>query len=172
MGQDVIYGWPVYNVFDEVEKFDGVFSPGFFYVKTSNFFPFRGNGFYDADLVDYGIESGIVTKDDISLQYKSSYSLEPKHFEKFVLSVFEKFQEPKKTLNSLFGLFGHDYSNSDTQYFTTECKYAMMALAQNKDFSVKYVYHEEFHNETIEPINFNESDKKPLCYHFLQYEKK
>jgi hypothetical protein len=48
----------------------------------------------------------------------------------------------------------------------------MMALAQNKDFNVKYVYHEEFHNETMEPINFNESsiydfvtDKKPLCYH-------
>ena len=48
----------------------------------------------------------------------------------------------------------------------------MMALAQNKDFNVKYVYHEELHNETMEPINFNESsiydfvtDKKPLCYH-------
>jgi len=172
MGQDVKYGWPIYNVFDEVEKFDGVFSAGFFYVKTSNFFPFRGNGFYDADLVDYGVESGIITKDDIVLQYKSSNTLEPKHFEKFVLSVFEKFQEPKKALNALMGLFGHDFSNSNTHYFTTECKYAMMALAQNKDFNVKYVYHEEFHNETLEPINFNESsiyefvtDKKPLCYH-------
>jgi hypothetical protein len=103
---------------------------------------------------------------------KSSYSLEPKHFEKFVLSVFEKFHEPKKALNALFGLFGHDFSNSNSHYFTTECKYAMMALSQNPDFNVKYVYHEEFHNETLEPINFNESsihefvtDKKPLCYH-------
>ena len=52
MGQDIKYGWPIYNVFDEVEKFDGVFSAGFFYVKTSNFFPFRGNGFYDADLFE------------------------------------------------------------------------------------------------------------------------
>ncbi len=43
--QDVKYGWPIYNVFDEVEKFDGVISAGFYYVKTSNFFPFRGNGF-------------------------------------------------------------------------------------------------------------------------------
>jgi hypothetical protein len=104
------------------------FLPGFFYVKTSNFFPFRGNWFYDADLVDYGVESGIITKDDILLQYKSSYSLEPKHFEKFVLSVFEKFQEPKKALNSLFGLFGHDFSNSNSHYFTTECKYAMLGV--------------------------------------------
>jgi len=72
----------------------------------------------------------------------------------------------------MIGLFGHDFSNSNTHYFTTECKYAMMALAQNPDFTVKYVYHEEFHNETLEPININESsiyefvtDKKPLCYH-------
>jgi hypothetical protein len=29
----------------------------------------------------------------------------------------------------------------------------MMALAQNKDFNAKYVYHEEFHNENLNPIN-------------------
>ena len=131
-----------YNVFDEVEKFDGVISTGFFYVKTSNFFPFRGNGFYDADLVDYGIESGIITKDNITLQYKSQQFLEPTHFAKFVLSVFEKFQDPKLAINAMIGLFGHDLSNSNTHYFTTESKYAMMALAQNPEFTVKYVYHE------------------------------
>ena len=72
----------------------------------------------------------------------------------------------------MIGLFGHDFSNSNTHYFTTECKYAMMALAQNPEFTVKYVYHEEFYNESMEPININESsiyefvtDKKPLCYH-------
>jgi hypothetical protein len=170
MGQGLKYGWPIYNVFDEVVKFDGKLAPGFFYVETSNFFPFRGNGFYDADLVDYGIESGIITKDNITLQYKSQQFLEPKHFEKFVLSVFEKFKNPKLAINAMIGLFGHDFSNSNTHYFTTEYKYAMMALAQNPEFTVKYVYHEEFHNETLEPININESsiyefvtDKSPLC---------
>jgi hypothetical protein len=64
MGQDVKFGWPIYNVFDEVEKFDGVISTGFLNVKTDNFFPFRGNGFCDADLVYYGVESGIITHDD------------------------------------------------------------------------------------------------------------
>jgi hypothetical protein len=173
MGQGLKYGWPIYDVFDEVVKFDGKLTPGFFYVETSNFFPFRGNGFYDAYLVDYGIESGIITNDNITLQYKSRQFLEPTHFAKFVLSVFEKFQDPKLAINAMIGLFGHDFSNSNTHYFTTECKYAIMALAQNPEFTVKYVYHEEFHeNETLEPINFNESsihefvtDKKPLCYH-------
>jgi hypothetical protein len=57
-----------------------------------------------------------MTIDEILLQCKSSYSLEPKHFEKFVLSVFEKFQEPTKALNALFELFGHDFSNSNSHY--------------------------------------------------------
>ena len=60
------------DVFDEVVKFDGKLAPGFFYVETSNFFPFRGNGFYDADLVDYGIESGIITKDNITVRMHRS----------------------------------------------------------------------------------------------------
>ncbi len=70
MGQGYKYGWPVCNGFDEVVQFDGKLAPGFFYVESSNFFPFRGNGFYDADLVDYGIEVGFITKDNISLQNK------------------------------------------------------------------------------------------------------
>ena len=133
MGQGLKYGWPIYNVFDEVVKFDGKLAPCYFYVETSNFRPFRGNGFYDADLVDYGIESGIITKDNITLQYKSQQFLELKHFEKFVLSVFEKFKDPKLAINTMIGLFRHDFSNSDTHYFTTECKYAIMALAQNQN---------------------------------------
>ena len=44
-----------------------------------------------ADLVDYGLESGIITKRNILKHYKPSTVLEPKHFEKFVLSVFDKF---------------------------------------------------------------------------------
>ena len=32
-----------------------------------------------------------------------------------------------------------------------------MALAKNTEFTVKYVYHEEFHDETLEPININQS---------------
>ncbi len=81
------------------------------------------------------------------------------------------------------GFFGHDFSNSNSDYFTT--KYAMMALVQNKDFNVKYVYHEEFHNEIMKPImiNINESSiydfvtdhnfrPKAVMLSCIQYEKK
>jgi hypothetical protein len=114
MGQGLKYGWHIYNVFDEVVKFDGKLAPGHFYVETSNFFPFRGNGFYDADLIDYGIESGIITNDNITIQYKSQQILELTYLAKFVLHVFQKFQNPKLAINAMIGLFGHDFSYSNT----------------------------------------------------------
>ena len=52
-----------------------------------------------------------------------------------------------------------------------------MALAQSPDFTVKYVYHEEFHDETLEPVDIHESsiyefvtDKKQLFLSCIQYE--
>jgi hypothetical protein len=55
-----------------------------------------------------------------------------KKIENFVLSVFEMFQEGIKCVNGFIW-----FSNSNSHYYTTECKYDMMALAQNKDFNVK-----------------------------------
>ncbi len=40
MGEGILFGWPIYNVFDEVERSDGVISTGFFHVKTSYSFLF------------------------------------------------------------------------------------------------------------------------------------
>jgi hypothetical protein len=112
MGQDAKYGWPVYNVFDAVidlyyvyyvyeinsngereaiayEKFFyGKIEAGYYHIETSNFFPFRGNGFYGADLVDYGVKSGIITKRNILKHYKPSTVLEPKYFEKVCTFCF------------------------------------------------------------------------------------
>ena len=172
MGQNVKYGWPIYNIFDEVMTFDGKIEAGFYYIETSNFFPFRGNGFYDADLIDYALKQGIITINDIKKQYKPSNVLKPDHFEPFVNEVFRIFKEPKKALNALFGLFGHDHSNSNSHYFTNVCKYAMMALSQNPDLNVKYIYHDEFNNNTNEPLNIDNmkvfdflTEDKPIAYH-------
>jgi hypothetical protein len=43
----------LYSVFDEVKPFDGEIEAGFYYVETDNFFPFKGAGWYDADLFNY-----------------------------------------------------------------------------------------------------------------------
>jgi hypothetical protein len=51
MGEGLSFGWPVYSVFDEVKPFDGDIKAGYYYIDNDNFFPFKGAGWYDADLV-------------------------------------------------------------------------------------------------------------------------
>jgi hypothetical protein len=69
MGQDVKYGWSVYSIFDEIEPFGGIITHGVYFVITQNIKPFRGNGFYDADLVQYALDENIIKLSDITLQY-------------------------------------------------------------------------------------------------------
>jgi hypothetical protein len=60
MGKNCIFGWPVYSVFDEVKPFDGNIEAGFYYVNTTNFFPFKGAGWYDAESVYREIYSSYI----------------------------------------------------------------------------------------------------------------
>ncbi len=58
MGKGLSFGWPVYSVFDKVKSFEA----GFYYIDTYNFFPFKGGGWYDADLVYYTYEYNLIVK--------------------------------------------------------------------------------------------------------------
>ena len=171
MGQDVKYGWAIYNVFDEVKPFDGKIETGYYFVKTDNFFPFKGNGWYDADLVDYGINQCIINKDNITHQYKSSNELEPKYFEKFIKFVYENFSNPKGAMNKFNGLFGHDFKNKNIHHFTKDGRNVFMELLQNNEAKVKNIYHDEFTKSDkvmdLDIIDVNDYIRKdnPLCYH-------
>ena len=117
MGIDIKFGFPIYSVFDEVKSFGGVFKTGFYYIETSNFYPFKGNGWYDADLVFYGVQQSIITMNDIKSEYVSSHELKPQYFEKFIKSVYSKFEKAKLAMNGLIGLFGHDYITKNIHPF-------------------------------------------------------
>lgn len=171
MGQNIKFGWPVYNIFDEVTKFDGTIETGFYFVETNKFFPFRYNGWYDADLVYYGVESGIISKDNIKYQYKPSQEMEPKYFKKFIKFVYKHFDNPKLAINKMIGCFGHDYKNKNIHHFTTDGRNVFMEMITNPEAKVKYIYHDEF-SKSKEIINIKTLDiekcirsDKPLCYH-------
>ncbi len=53
---------PVYSLFDEGKSFDGNIEAGYYYIKTDNFFPFKGAGWYDADLVFYAVKCKIIKR--------------------------------------------------------------------------------------------------------------
>ena len=78
-GDEVNFGFPIYNIFDEVKPYTGKkIRCGYYYVENKNFFPFHGNGWYDADLIFYSLSIKLITKDDIKYQYISSNELKQK----------------------------------------------------------------------------------------------
>ncbi len=62
MGKGLLFGRPVYSVFDEVQPFDGDSEAGFHYIDTDIFFPLKGAGWYDADLVYYACEFKLIKR--------------------------------------------------------------------------------------------------------------
>ena len=174
MGEDLSFGWPVYSVFDEVKPFDGDIKAGYYYIDTDNFFPFKGAGWYDADLVYYAIECKLIEKKNILLQYKSSTVLDIDNFKNFIKEVYNLFDNPKYSINTLIGIFGHNYKSKNIHNFTQDSRLVLNELSQNDDAKVKYVYKSEFmtdnnDDKTIDINKFNPDDhiksESPLIYH-------
>jgi hypothetical protein len=180
MGKGLSFGWPVYSVFDEVKSFDGDIEAGFYYVNTDNFFPFKGAGWYDADLVYYAYECKLIKKKNILLQYKSSTVLNIDNFKTFIEEVYNLFDNPKYAINTLIGIFGHNYKSRNVHHFTQDSRLVLNELAYNKDANVKYVYKSEFmtdnqDNKYIDMDNFNPDNhmktESPLIYHVYNNKK-
>jgi len=174
MGKDCVFGWPVYSVFDEVKAFDGNIEAGFYYINTDNFFPFKGAGWYDADLVNYAYDCKIIKKKNILLQYKPSTVLNVDNFKTFIKDVYELFDNPKYAINTLIGIFGANYKSKNVHHFTQDNRLVLSELMQNKDAKVKYVYKSEFINDDnddkkVDIDNFNPDyymkKESPLIYH-------
>jgi hypothetical protein len=174
MGKDCVFGWPVYSVFDEVKAFDGNIEAGFYYINTNNYFPFKGAGWYDADLVNYAYDCKIIKKKNILLQYKPSTVLNVDNFKTFIKDVYELFDNPKYAINTLIGIFGANYKSKNVHHFTQDNRLVLSELMQNKDAKVKYVYKSEFINDDnddkkVDIDNFNPDyymkKESPLIYH-------
>ena len=146
MGYDLKYGYPIYNVIDEIKPFDGKLEAGFYYIETKNFFPFRGNGFYIADLIDYALNKNIIKLEQIKYQYKPSTVLPVDYFRKFINAVYKKFENPKAGINGLIGLFGHDFKSKNKHIFTSISEFHFKECAINPNVKCKYIYHDEFNN--------------------------
>jgi hypothetical protein len=172
-GDGLKFGFPIYNVFDEVMPFDGQLKTGFYFVETKNFFPLRGNGWYDADLIYFCIKNNVIEKKDIKFQYCSSQELPVDHFKKFIDAVYTKFKNPKAAINKLIGCFGHDYKNKNIHHFTSDARNVFLEVVNNPDAQIKYVYHSEFLDDSDNKVvNVDEVDissfistDKPVCYH-------
>ena len=179
MGEGVEFGWCVYNVFDEVKPFDGKLEAGYYFVEvphTNQHFDIfsRGNGWYEAEMVAYGVENDIIDPEYIKYMYKPSTVLPADYFKDFIEFVYMHFEKPKDAINKMVGWFGRDYSNKNSHHFTTDARLAFMELNDNDDVNVKYVYHDKYDNKECQELDINHIDinkhmtnAKPLCYHLF-----
>ncbi len=122
MGEGLSFGWLVYSVFDEVKPFDGDIKAGYYYIDTDHFFPCKGAGWYDADLVYYAYECKLIEQKDILLRCKSSTVLDIDNFKKFIKEVYNLFDNPKYAINKLIGIFGHNYKSKNIHTFTQDSR--------------------------------------------------
>ena len=100
------YDLPVYSVMDEPKPFSGKIQTGFYYIETESYYPLRGNGWYSKPMIDYCLENGIITKDNIKYELVSSFNLKAQYFNEFINSVYDLFGDlGKVAINSWIGCF-------------------------------------------------------------------
>ena len=130
MGKGLSFGWPVYSVFDEAKSFNFEIEAGFYYIDTDDFFPFKGAGWYDADLVHYAIQYKLIKKKNILKQYKASTVLDVDNFETFIKDVYNLFDNAKYAINTLIGIFGCNYKSKNIHHFTQDNRLVSLKLVK------------------------------------------
>ena len=99
------YNYPQFSVLDNWEPFNGKIEDGIYYVETDNYFPFHKNGEYSRPLVEYGLNCGIITLENIKYQFIPSSIIKNDYFRNFIHYLIELFEEfGKDKLLSILGL--------------------------------------------------------------------
>ena len=116
------YEFPVYSVMDSPKSFTGEIRSGLYYIITTNTFPFRGTGWYHEPLLRYGLENGIINKDEIKLEFIPCKTLPNYYFQENIdtlLTAFEsESQLQKLCVNAYIGLMGRTKRTFSKSKFT------------------------------------------------------
>jgi len=117
------FDFPKFSVMDYPTVYDGGdIKCGYYFVESDNYFPLRGNGWYNYTLVNYCIEQNIKIK--ITHQFTSSYTLKNDHFKNFseyiinVCGSDNKFA--KRIINSMVGCWNINKSKYEQISFTLD----------------------------------------------------
>jgi len=117
------HDFPKFSVMDYPTLYDGgEIKCGYYYVESDNYFPLRGNGWYNYTLINYCIEQNIEIK--ITHQFTSSYTLKNDHFKNFseylinVCGTDKSFA--KKIINSMVGCWNINSTKYEEINFTLD----------------------------------------------------
>lgn len=137
------HDFPKFSVMDYPIVYDGGnIKCGYYFVETNNYFPLRGNGWYNYVLIKYCIEQNIQMK--ITHQFTSSFTLDKNHFTNFseyLLNMSEDINDnfSKKIINSMVGCWNINKTSFEQVSFTLDkyeasrelCRDGVMVLSTN-----------------------------------------
>jgi hypothetical protein len=103
------FDYPVFTVKDQVRIYDpqnGYNKPGLFFIKSDNYFPLRGNGWYSQAMVNYCVSENIILETDIRYAlYSAPEIAATKDYFNNIIDYFYGFDDEYKKLavNTLIG---------------------------------------------------------------------
>lgn len=117
-------GFYVIDNMSEPERVSDDISPGVYYIETNNSFPFNGNGLYDYQLVQYGINNHLINKNNIKYMIRAELCNDnDRHMKKFVDKVYSLDTPLKKQLvNHFIGYLASTKVNRMTKSLLTSSK--------------------------------------------------
>ena len=118
--QFLIDKFPVFSVLDDPKVYNGEeIHVGVYFVVSDNMLPLKGNGWYSHPVVQYCLDEGIITKEQITHKLIPSLTLSGNHFTEFVSSTFDAAGiYGKQIINSFIGNFGHKKSTKRNSHIT------------------------------------------------------
>ena len=115
------HDFPMYSVMDYPTAYNGTIQCGYYFVETDNYFPMRGNGWYNYTMVKYCIDQKINMK--ITHQFIPSFTIKNDYFKGFaehLLSLADGSSLGKLIINSLVGCWGIQSTKMENIHMTTD----------------------------------------------------
>ena len=100
------FEYPLFTVMDEPQFYKGVKKAGICFVETTNYMPFRGNGWYSLPMIIYGLENKLIIETDIKHVIYSSLTIPKNYYNKFIDYLDGVMGDKSKlAVNSMIGCF-------------------------------------------------------------------
>ena len=99
------YNYPLFTVMDKPEIYKGQTETGLYYVETTQYFPFRGNGWYSYPLIDYALQNNLIKPEEIKYVIVSSLEIPADYYNAFIDYLYSNVEEAKLSVNSMIGNF-------------------------------------------------------------------
>jgi len=100
------YDYPLFTVIDEPAFYKGEKKAGLYFVRTNNYLPMRGNGWYSLPMIEYCLSTRIIKETDITHAIYSSLTIPKDHYNKFIDYITSTMDDKAKlAVNSMIGCF-------------------------------------------------------------------